>query len=449
MASPKATSHDEQQKDKTPMGSPTEMAPPSILSRSVQSPSDAHHSSLAGQKRQRSPSSEGNPQNQYSLPAESPHDLKALEPPQPEDNKRCSNCGFPCWRCMSFKGPPDLAELHENQVLSMEPPSTPEAASTTNPTKTKRKICEANGKRFVGPRDDDFEYYILMPCGMYPAEHEQSTLTPTTIFGTQSSASSSRVFINKTSEELKDIMEDYNDFKSQKGDEHALSMICADSIVLRDRKKFKDLFDETEVIRAERIDRWRPCKEGPDPRGDNVYDWDLVPDVTYTVSLGMFNAKDRIDLKSKSCERWLANGNSVCPYLTIEYKSSEQTGKMSHARNQTAAASLLWLHQRKQIREALSNPLDDLRHYSIIIFDVYYVISETRFRGVNYHVRTLASGELTKIDDLNIYIEWSNAIHTWGLGPNATSFKKDIKAILQRQRAPTPPPLRDHVQTDT
>ena len=154
----------------------------------------------------------------------------------------------------------------------------------------------------------------------------------------------------------------------------------------------------------------------------------------------MFNANDRSDLKSKACECWLAERDSVCPYLTIEYKSSEKTGKKSHAMYQTAAASMLWLHQRKQIRDALSRSLDDLRHYAITIFDADYSISETHFRGVQYHIRTLADGKLTKIDDLKGYIKWSNAIHTWGLGPNATSFKEDIQELLKHERVPQPFP---------
>ena len=73
---------------------------------------------------------------------------------------------------------------------------------------------------------------------------------------------------------------------------------------------------------------------------------------------------------------------------------------MSHEKNQTTAASLLWLRQRKQIRETLSEGFDDLRHYSIIIFDAHYVISETRFKDVKYPYKALAGGQLTHIDDL-------------------------------------------------
>lgn len=59
----------------------------------------------------------------------------------------------------------------------------------------------------------------------------------------------------------------------------------------------------------------------------------------------------------------------------------------------------------KQIRDTLSRSLDNLRYYSITIFDADYSISETYFRGVQYYIRTLAEGKLTKLDNLKEYIK--------------------------------------------
>jgi len=451
MASLEAARRDEERILKALMVYPTKTEPPSILGRPEQSPYNVCPRSLAGQKRHRSSSPLGTPRKRYSFPAECLHDLKALEPPHSEDSKHCSSCGYPCWRCRSSNPSPDLPGLPGNQISdheSMEPPSTP-ASGCSTPSSKKRKTCGANGLKYVGPKDADFKSCILIPCGMVLDRREPSNLTPTTIFGTQSSAPPSQVIIRKTEQELKDIMEDLNEHRNRQYDENALTMICVDSIILRDRNKYNDPFDELEHIRSERRDKWKPRKEGPIAGGAYFYDWDLEPDATYTVSIRMFNANDRSALKSKACERWLAEEDSVCPYLTIEYKSSEKTGKKSHAMYQTAAASMLWLHQRKQIRDALSKPLDDLRHYSITIFDADYSISETHFRGVQYHIRTLAEGKLTKMVDLQGYINWSNAIHTWGLGLNATSFKEDIQELLKHERVPQPFPTPEATDSAT
>ena len=48
------------------------------------------------------------------------------------------------------------------------------------------------------------------------------------------------------------------------------------------------------------------------------------------------------------------------------------------------------------------------------------------------------TGDLTWIDDLRLYIEWSNAIHAWGLGANASSFKKDIEMLVELRSAQAP-----------
>lgn len=45
-------------------------------------------------------------------------------------------------------------------------------------------------------------------------------------------------------------------------------------------------------------------------------------------------------------------------------------------------------------------------------------------------MRERVTGDLTRIDDLRLYIEWSNAIHAWGLGVNAETFKEDIESLV-------------------
>lgn len=95
------------------------------------------------------------------------------------------------------------------------------------------------------------------------------------------------------------------------------------------------------------------------------------------------------------------------------------------------------------MRDALNLPLDGLRHYSISIYDSSYTISEACFKGTSYDIHKLATGTLTRMDSLLQYISWSNAIHAWGLGHNASSFKEDIKNLIElkwgTQTFPTPP----------
>lgn len=62
----------------------------------------------------------------------------------------------------------------------------------------------------------------------------------------------------------------------------------------------------------------------------------------------------------------LAEPAGVCPYLTFELKCAEKLGKDSDAKYQISVASILWLQQRKKLKDKLnSSDFSDLRHYYI------------------------------------------------------------------------------------
>lgn len=242
-------------------------------------------------------------------------------------------------------------------------------------------------------------------------------------------------------------MQDFAGYLVWAYDEHTLLAICVDSIILRDPFIYRDVdSQEPTITTSVRRDKWKPRKEGPIiPSHQYTYDWDIEPDTTYAVSIEMFDAKHRMELARAERRPWLAEEAAVCPYLTIEYKCGAMNGRASHPTYKNAAASVLWLHQRKRIREALGRPLENLKHFSITIFDTQYTISEASFNYGYYYVHELVHGVLTDLDGLKRYIEWNNAIHTWGLGPNASSFKEDMVILLERLRCQpnSPPALMD------
>lgn len=254
------------------------------------------------------------------------------------------------------------------------------------------------------------------------------------------------MILSKTDNQLKAIMGDFEAYLARGYDEHTLFTICANSIIPRDEFIHTDLDDEEQTFTISvRRDKWKPMKKGPPmPReiGQSIYDWDIEPDTTYAVSIQTFESKHRKALTRKENQQLVAERGAVCPYLTIEYKCTEETGKSSDARFQVAAASILWMHQRKNIRQALGLTLTDLRYYSITIVDQTYTVWEAYFREDKHRLRNLSHGDLTTMSGLKNYVDWANAIHTWGLGENATSFKKDIETLLERPRRqqtfPTP-----------
>ena len=60
-----------------------------------------------------------------------------------------------------------------------------------------------------------------------------------------------------------------------------------------------------------------------------------------------------------------------------------------------------------------------LRYLSIVVL-------ADRYDALQFEKR---QGSLADSDGVHKYVEWWNAIHRWGLGPNAQSFKKDVEAL--------------------
>ena len=422
------------------------------------------------------PPTSGNKRRRSSSLPESVRKRQSLRPePAPTPGPLTPLLPEPCWGVFSPpKAPSDVASLDEEQDIdrlrgssasqtSSQATSSTESGTTQETCSTfsrkKRKQCLDAGILYVGPKDKNFGTGILARLGVEFFYSGSAETRPPNIDifdsevknpDSQSSTSDSRVILRKEDDELEMILEDFRAYLARGYDEHTLFTICINSIVLRDRFFDLDLHGEDPTTRTSvRRDKWRPKKKGPDiPIGGYTYDWDIKPDTTYAVSIAMFNVKDRMDLDRKAeCHPWLAECAAVCPYLTIEYKCNKKGGKFHHAKYQITAASILWLHQRKQIRQALGRALTDLKHFSITIVDATYTIWEARFRDGFYCVCDLDSGYLITMEGLKRYIEWNNAIHSWGLGANALSFKEDIVALLERQRGQQTFPTRPGRQT--
>ena len=453
--SPLEASLVEGQELKSPTASQVPMEPSDLSRSPLPNPPPT-----SGNKRRRSSSSAGSARKRQSLLPDSAPPTEPSKPLLPESNWHCSNCGRPCWGCFTRPEiPPDLESLNEEKdidplkMASSLPTQGAQSAQSgttqntlsTDSNKKRKRLLEA-GITYVGPRDKDFESRILFNLQFEPSYSASPDTKLTDIFSEEQLTPDSCVILHKEDKQLKKFIQDLEAYLLWGYDEHTLFTICVGSIVLRDPLIYRPVASQEPAITSSvRRDKWKPRKEGPIiPSHKYTYDWDIEPDTTYAVSIQMFDAKHRKELARAERHSLLAERAAACPYLTIEYKCSDKTGKATDARNQVIGASILWLHQRKRIRQDLKQPLADLRHYSITIVDESYTIWQTCLKDDGtYKVDNLSEGKLTKMDDLKRYIEWSNAIHSWGLGTNATSFKQDIVSLLDDRRGqqifPTPP----------
>ena len=425
---------------------------------------------ISGQKRQRCPSSPSETDSKRQAlsadrsstpesatlksPINKPPTPKPCKPVISEDNWYCPNCGHCCWLCkLSPAAPPEQPELGDEEerkrakMTSNNTPSTTDTSSIALSSKKRKKDHLAErGFKLVGPRDPDFDDHILEPLGVKWGTRSEPNSKPPLKLKSQP-LPQSRVMIKGDDKNLKEIMMDFRAYWSRPCDEHALSTVCWDSIILRDKwvenafddeEAFKDeeeliVRDQEPIITSVRRDKWKPHKQGPSmPESKFVFDWELEPDTSYAVSIRMFNLEYREKLHSQAFQSWVAEKDvAVCPYLTVEYKCSRTGGKQTHATNQATAAAVLWLYQRKNLRDTIGKAYEGLSHFWITIVDSNYVISEGRLTGNGYIMREQVTGNLIKVEDLRLYIEWSNAIHAWGLGANAHTFKEDIETLVK------------------
>ena len=383
---------------------------------------------------------------------------KPCKPITSEDNWCCPNCGRRCWLCnLSSAAPPERLELGDEEELERVRMALDDAPSTTDtstiaPSSKKRKkdhyaLLEI---KFIGPRDQGFKDHILDPLGVIWTNRPQVNSKPPLFLRSQPLLQS-RVMIRSDDKDLERITTDFREYKARPYDEHSLSALCWDSIILRDtwvenalanRRAFDNdeklvVKDQEPTITSVRRDKWKPQKQGPSiPGGRFIYDWELEPDTSYAVSIRMFDLGYRKKLHLDAFQPWVAEKDvAVCPYLTVEYKCSGKGDKQMQATNQAIAAAVLWLYQRKNLRNTIGKAFDGLSHFLITIVDSLYVISEARLENNEYIMCEQVTGDLTRIHDLRLYIEWSNAIHAWGLGANASTFKEDIETLVELERA--------------
>lgn len=357
----------------------------------------------------------------------------ALTPARSNESKQqelipsCSVCTYPCWNCGATDGPPrSPSPISERSSVSMDfSASLPGCNSQRG---KKRKI--SGGKAYVGPKDELFASEILRRCGLknpiYP------TATMGSIFGGLQRPTESRVVIELDDQQLSAIATDVHIFETRRYDENTLAFLLVESLLKRDR--FVDPFGPQTLLSLRR-DRWKIDRAGPEiPGHEYYYDWIIEPDATYMVSVNMFEPRQRERMWASAADSFLlAEPHGVCPYLTVEYKSTAKGGKAEDAVNQVTVASIIWLNQRRNIKaRSGSTDYGDLRHYAVIFPSNQAIILETTCSEDGYVRRELDRCFLVRPEELKRFIQWSNAIHSWGLGPNASAFREDVEKCLDR-----------------
>ena len=360
---------------------------------------------------------------------------------------RCPHCSFPCWLCNLTEGR-DPPEEVKKGVKTEEEMGTPSATSSRS---SKRK--RTDGLKYLGPKDELFETFILRSVGTDIRGGFQLSKPEQIPYGdngdneNQSEPSfSSNVYLSYENLNAAHINSQFLQLHQRQYDENTLKKLFTKYLAPFD--SFVLVFDP-QVIISHCRDKWRPKKSGPDVPtiSGYTYDWDLEPDMTYMVGLNIFQEDLRDEMRGPELIWLLAEAYGVAPYLTIEFKCTEKSGKDSEAVCQIAATSVIWIHQRKILKERLQqSDTADLRHYSIVVNSLTFQIWLTVFDGRKYRVQMIDYGSLNFPEGIEKYVNWWNGIHKWGLGANTRSFKQDVELLWERMnnaRVEITPPVSE------
>ncbi|MCJ1251475.1 hypothetical protein MMC30_008708 [Trapelia coarctata] len=353
----------------------------------------------------------------------------------------CPQCHFPCWLCHTT----EVSEPPQSDGTTSESGQLDGAQSDSNQSETittgqslgltkRSKRTRFDGLKLVGPKDAYFAELVLGPSGVTiwnPIENLTPGIIPIDTIKDVPSVLS-QVRINVDSHSASRIALQFHEYHNRTYDEETYSTLVSKFLA-----PFADYVDAKgpEGVVSLRRGKYKPRKEGPQVPSTTgyTYDWDIEPDITYMIAINMFPDKTRKALAQLGLHWLLSEPQGVCPYLTLELKCAEKTGKDSEAICQISAASAVWLYQRKRLKDQLgSSDFSDLQHYSIILNSTDFHVWVASFDGETYTVRRLAGGKLNDPEGVKTYAKWVNAIHEWGLGMNARAFKRDVGALCSR-----------------
>ncbi|KAI9785329.1 MAG: hypothetical protein M1839_000347 [Geoglossum umbratile] len=376
------------------------------------------------------------PENVPTAPPEPEVNEAAAPHPNAVDTQlqyRCPQCSFPCWICHT---PEDYLELGRSFNKSNRPkakhPKAPQPKKMLR-TETSASLAMSGGETVVpqlkrkrltdvllGPGDEGFEKYILVPSSVVVGYNNDS-LQPKDIptDNTDHDASSEpSVYLKTDHSTASNISAQLKLCRECRCDKNETTFRRLLTHFLVPVTNFVNWYGPQATAPLWR-ETWKPHKEGP-PRAasEYSYDWNIESAMTYMVSVSLFEKGPR--MRICSALQWLLAGDyGVCPYLTIEFSS---------ATTQISAASAVWLYQRKKLKDEIESlDYSDFRHYSITLDSMLFQIFEAKFDGLRYSVQNISAGSLETAEGVVEYIEWNNAIHRWGLGPNAKSFKRDVE----------------------
>ena len=186
-------------------------------------------------------------------------------------------------------------------------------------------------------------------------------------------------------------------------------------------------------------------RESPSTTSKIQYEFDICTDCAYYLSTQGFNIRHLYKIQMLA---HVIKDNSMCPYLTIEFKKDSSSSEA--ANNQLVAAAALALYNRFLLRQARlkrreekfeGQHQEDLKHYGITFEGPEYSVwcitpclvatdDRTQVQWKGCTMRQISVGVCYIAPSVEELIDWINEIHAWGLDVHAFGVENDVKLLL-------------------
>lgn len=137
--------------------------------------------------------------------------------------------------------------------------------------------------------------------------------------------------------------------------------------------------------------------------------------------------------------------NAIAPFLSIEFKVSNQPAKAREATYQIAVSSFVNLVERQRLPRPPESPYiedENIRHYAYTICGNEITVwsttlqKEEKYRRsyTTYQVQMLQVLDLAIKPHLEVFLQWHRHIMTWGLAVYVTQFAEDLERVMGAPR---------------
>jgi hypothetical protein len=137
--------------------------------------------------------------------------------------------------------------------------------------------------------------------------------------------------------------------------------------------------------------------------------------------------------------------NAIAPFLSIEFKVSNQPAKVREATHQIAVSSFVNLVERQRLPRPPESPYiedENIRHYAYTICGNEITVWSTTLQKeeknrrsyTTYQVQLLEVLDLATKPHLEAFLQWHRHIMTWGLAVYVTKFAEDLERVMGAPR---------------